>query len=142
MAATPSQEMRERRLDFDGFDAFCDHLLVIDLEKSNGEPKVVGTYRLLRQEVAEAHGGFYSQDEFDLEPLLARQRHLRFLEILPMAAGPQAGLLMVDQDKFAPWLAEKVGFNPTLLRPKADRDRLVEQMAQLAATQGGAMVGQ
>lgn len=69
-------------------------------------------------------------------------RHLRFLEILPMAGGPQAGLLMVDQDKFAPWLAEKVGFNPTLLRPKADRDRLVQQMAQMAATQGGAMVGQ
>ncbi|MBR0682752.1 hypothetical protein GXW74_19830 [Roseomonas eburnea] len=69
-------------------------------------------------------------------------RHLRFLEILPMAGGPQASLLMVDQDKFAPWLAEKVGFNPTLLRPQIKREALAAQVAQLMAAQGAGMVGQ
>ena len=34
------------------------------------KPKVVGTYRLLRQETAERYSGFYSQSEFDIEPLL------------------------------------------------------------------------
>lgn len=63
--------------DADRFDPICDHVLVTDTR----DGALVGTYRLLRQEVAEAHGGFYSQDEFDLEPLLARQRHLRFLEL-------------------------------------------------------------
>lgn len=65
-------------------------------------------------------------------------RHIRFLEILPMVGGEQASLLMVDQDKFAPWLAERVGFNPTLLRPKADRDKLVAAMAQMATAQAAA----
>jgi putative hemolysin len=32
---------------------------------------VVGTYRLLRQQVAMAHKGFYSAAEYDLSPLLA-----------------------------------------------------------------------
>ncbi|MGE0210841.1 MAG: GNAT family N-acetyltransferase [Parvibaculaceae bacterium] len=63
--------------DADRFDPICDHLLVTDTR----DGALVGTYRLLRQEVAEAHGGFYSQDEYDLRPLLARQRHLRFLEL-------------------------------------------------------------
>lgn len=63
--------------DADRFDAFCDHLLVFD----QGAGALVGTYRLLRQEVAEAHGGFYTQDEFNIAPLLARKRHLRFLEL-------------------------------------------------------------
>lgn len=69
-------------------------------------------------------------------------RHIRFLEIMPMVGGPQAAALMVDQEKFAPWLAERVGFNPTLLRSKADRAKLVQQMAALAAQQGMGMTGQ
>ena len=44
-------------------------------------PKVVGTYRLLRQEVAERACGFYSAGEFDLAPLLAAHRGKRFLEL-------------------------------------------------------------
>lgn len=44
-------------------------------------PKVVGTYRLLRRDVAERHAGFYSQSEFDLAPLLARHPRTRFLEL-------------------------------------------------------------
>jgi L-ornithine Nalpha-acyltransferase len=70
MAAAPSPEMRAKRRDFDHFDAICDHLLVIDREKSNGAVGVVGTYRLLRRSVALAHGGFYSAQEYDLSALL------------------------------------------------------------------------
>ena len=46
------------------------------------QPEIVGTYRLLRQEVAERHGGFYSAGEFDLAPLLRAQAAIcSFLEL-------------------------------------------------------------
>lgn len=70
MGAIPSAEIQLRRRDFDSFDAVCDHLLVIDPARSNGHPHVVGTYRLLRKSVAEWAGGFYSQQEFDIGPLI------------------------------------------------------------------------
>ncbi|RYD90779.1 MAG: GNAT family N-acetyltransferase, partial [Sphingomonadales bacterium] len=62
---------REGR-DIDSFDGLCDHLLVEDHARS-GSP-VVGTYRLLRQSVAEAHDGFYSAHEFDLSKVLAHAK--------------------------------------------------------------------
>src|SRR5690606_3166188 len=40
------------RRDVDAFDAICDHLLVLDHDNAGHPPAVVGTYRLLRQEVA------------------------------------------------------------------------------------------
>jgi L-ornithine Nalpha-acyltransferase len=52
------------QLDVDPYDAVCDHLLVEDC--ASGVPQIVGTYRLLRQSVAEARQGFYSAGEFDL----------------------------------------------------------------------------
>jgi putative hemolysin len=76
------------RIDSDRFDAICDHLLVIkrglpDPDKhvlvEDGE--LVGTYRLLRQDIAEGNGGFYTQSEFDIAPLLARNSGARFLEL-------------------------------------------------------------
>lgn len=68
---TPRAEMSE--LDFDPYDEFCDHLLVIDKERSTAQdPCVVGTYRLLRGEVADEYAGFYSESEFDLHALIAR----------------------------------------------------------------------
>jgi len=42
---------------------------------------MVGTYRLLRQSVAEQNGGFYTQSEFDIAPLLAAKPALKFLEL-------------------------------------------------------------
>jgi putative hemolysin len=73
------------RRDLCRFDKICDHLLVIDTAARNSfgrtKPRVVGTYRLLRGEVAACHGGFYSQDEFDIAPLLARHADKRFLEV-------------------------------------------------------------
>jgi len=66
--------------DRDPFDRICDHLLVFDNGSVNA-PEIVGTYRLLRQEVAERRKGFYSAGEFDLAPLLARHRDRVFLEL-------------------------------------------------------------
>ena len=83
-SAQPGVAARLRRLDQDGYDAICDHLLVIDHAPEGpgaGRPPVVGTYRLLRQEVAARHGGFYSQAEFDLAPVIAAHPALRFLEL-------------------------------------------------------------
>lgn len=76
------------KIDRDRFDAICDHLVVVQREPiPNGEAillddgELIGTYRLLRQEVAETHGGFYSQSEFDIAPLIAAHPDLRFLEL-------------------------------------------------------------
>ncbi|MFO1152615.1 MAG: GNAT family N-acyltransferase [Rhodospirillales bacterium] len=70
MAATPTPEMRAHRRDFDAFDSVCDHLLVIDTDAGGGTSAVAGTYRLLRRSVAAAHGGFYTQQEYDLDGVL------------------------------------------------------------------------
>ena len=73
------------RRDICPFDKFCDHLLIVDLTARNAfgrvKPKIVGTYRLLRGEVAAEHGGFYSEGEFDIAPLLRRHAGKRFLEL-------------------------------------------------------------
>jgi putative hemolysin len=70
MSAAPTPEMKAKRIDFDGFDPVCEHLLVIDLERSNCAPAVVGTYRLLTRPVAMRHGGFYTEQEYDVSALL------------------------------------------------------------------------
>ncbi len=73
------------RRDICPFDKICDHLLVIDHMARNRlgqvKPRVVGAYRLLRQDVAQANSGFYSAQEFDIGPLLARHPQSRFLEL-------------------------------------------------------------
>jgi len=71
MGAQPSAAMARQRRDIDAYDAVCDHLLVIDHADSS-RPRVVGTYRLLRQDVAQANGGFYSAGEYDLSRLIAQ----------------------------------------------------------------------
>lgn len=91
MAASPSLTAKMRRLDEDPYDPICDHLLVVDLTKTStplnpwatrSTPRVVGTYRLLRQEMAERGRGFYTQGEYDIAPLIARQpAGTRFLEL-------------------------------------------------------------
>lgn len=72
MGATPSPAMTAVRRDIDPYDAICDHLLVIDHGMPGDRPHVVGTYRLLRQVVAEMNRGFYSAGEYDLSPLVAQ----------------------------------------------------------------------
>ncbi|MGH6967558.1 MAG: GNAT family N-acetyltransferase [Stellaceae bacterium] len=66
MGAHPTTEMALARRDFDDFDAFCDHLLVIDHARGTGNDAVVGTYRLIRREAAMRVGRFYSAAEYDV----------------------------------------------------------------------------
>lgn len=74
---------RLRRRDICPFDAMSDHLIVLDHSAKGRRGKirsrVVGTYRLLRQD--NAHNGFYSASEFDVEGLLARHPGKIFLEL-------------------------------------------------------------
>jgi putative hemolysin len=86
--AVASQAATNLNLDADRFDAFCDHLIVVrqlpdtaDERFRLDDGEMVGTYRLLRQQVAAENGGFYTQGEFDLAPLLAAKPDLNFLEL-------------------------------------------------------------
>ncbi|HET7084118.1 MAG TPA: GNAT family N-acyltransferase [Rhizomicrobium sp.] len=72
MSAVPSPQMRESGRDFDKYDDVCDHLLVVDRDAhdEDGQPLVVGTYRLTREKDADKVGGFYTSGEYDLTPML------------------------------------------------------------------------
>mmetsp|Transcript_27655 Transcript_27655/g.51357 ORF Transcript_27655/g.51357 Transcript_27655/m.51357 type:complete len:254 (-) Transcript_27655:481-1242(-) len=62
----------EAGLEKDRFDPFFDHMLLFD----DAVGRVVGVYRMLRAQQAEAAGQFYSEDEYDLSPLRATGRTL------------------------------------------------------------------
>jgi len=84
-SAIPNPGRLFARRDVDAYDAICDHLLVLDHSAGEGQPgsrpAVVGTYRLLRQPLAEDYGGFYTAGEFDIGGLIARHPDLQFLEL-------------------------------------------------------------
>ena len=82
MNAQIAPDAMHRRRDIDAWDMVCDHLLVLDTSiEGDTEEQIVGTYRLLRQDVARHSGGFYSQSEFDVDALLARHPEKRFMEL-------------------------------------------------------------
>lgn len=87
LEALADTETRTAEKDQDRFDAICDHLVVIDTQEGGANDiridggRLIGTYRLLRQEVAERHGGFYTESEFGIAPLIAAHPRLRFLEL-------------------------------------------------------------
>lgn len=68
--AIPDENMKREKRDMDSYDAFTDHLVVIDKSRQEGLDSIVGTYRLLRQNVAEKHGPFYTSHEYNIQPLL------------------------------------------------------------------------
>jgi putative hemolysin len=86
MSAVPGAlAMLSRRYE-DAYDAVFDHLLVIDRGDVSEarrwrRSRVVGTYRMLRQEVAELNDGFYTQGEYDIAPLLAAKPDCSFMEL-------------------------------------------------------------
>jgi putative hemolysin len=84
-SAIPNPGRLFARRDIDAYDAICDHLLVLDHgardRSALNRPAVVGTYRLLRQSLAEDHGGFYTAGEFGIGGLIARHSNLQFLEL-------------------------------------------------------------
>lgn len=67
--AKPEDDMARRGLDGDKFDDIADHLIVIDTRIDHPTAGIVGTYRLLRQPIAEKHGGFYTKDEYNISAL-------------------------------------------------------------------------
>jgi len=86
MSATPGALAMLSRRDEDAYDPIFDHLLVVD----RGDPakkarwrrsQVVGTYRVLRQDVAEFHDGFYTQGEYDIAPLIQSKPEYSFIEL-------------------------------------------------------------
>jgi putative hemolysin len=89
MSAIPDATTLLNRRDEDPYDAICDHLLVVDRgvapktrQRWPRRPRVVGTYRVLRQDVAERRGGFYTQSEYDIAPLIERKRSTHtFMEL-------------------------------------------------------------
>ena len=64
MGAQPTPAMAAEKRDFDEFDAYCDHLLVIN-NRAEHDFGVVGTYRLHRRDTPKFRG-FYSQAEYDI----------------------------------------------------------------------------
>ena len=82
-AARPDPTARLIRRDVCRFDRVCDHLVVVDnaVLRVDGAPTVVGAYRLLRGEAAQANFGFYSADEFDVGAFVARHPGKRLLEL-------------------------------------------------------------
>ncbi len=88
MSAVADAQTQLTRLDRDRYDAFCDHMLVLDHNSqvrnkpfSKLKPEIVGTYRVLLQEVADQNGGFYTAGEFDIQRILDRHRDLNFMEL-------------------------------------------------------------
>lgn len=88
LGAKPHGDIAEQRMDSDRFDAVCDHLVVVQTDGEHAadpifvkDGELIGTYRLLRQEVAERNSGFYTQSEFDIAPVIAAHPDLRFLEL-------------------------------------------------------------
>lgn len=75
MGGTMSPEVIAQERDFDVFDDACDHLLVIDHERT-GENAIVGTYRLLRSGPMKKVGRFYTQTEYDISALATYQGEL------------------------------------------------------------------
>jgi putative hemolysin len=87
MSAVPGALAMLSRRDEDAYDAVFDHLLVVDHgDPHNGRrwrrPRVVGTYRVLRQGVADLYDGFYTQGEYNILPLLeAKGADYSFVEL-------------------------------------------------------------
>lgn len=87
MSAVPSPTAMMTRRDFDIYDGVCDHVLVVDHDTlvhkpfQKPKPKVVATYRLLRQDVTDLVGGFYSAGEYDIEPMIERHAGKNLLEL-------------------------------------------------------------
>ena len=65
------------RLERDAFDPFFDHLVLVDRQRDPaGRDHVVGAYRVLPGDRRAAAGRFYSETEYDLDPLLRSGRKL------------------------------------------------------------------
>lgn len=66
MGAGANAAVQAQKRDFDQFDDYCNHVLVLDDTKT-GDHRVVGTYRLLtRTNMQKKLGQFYTETEYDV----------------------------------------------------------------------------
>ena len=79
--AKPSISKQMLGLDYDKIDKFADHLIVIDKGSIKPKNKVIGTYRLIRGDVSDNVGGFYTSSEFNLSNILDAYKHSQILEL-------------------------------------------------------------
>ena len=79
--AIPTISKKILRLDYDKVDKFADHLIVIDKNRKGIKNKIVGTYRLIRGDIAAHCGGFYTSSEFDLSKILNSYENNKILEL-------------------------------------------------------------
>ena len=79
--ATPTISKKILRLDYDKVDKFADHLIVIDKNRKGRKNNIVGTYRLIRGDIAYHYGGFYTSSEFDLSKILNSYKNNQILEL-------------------------------------------------------------
>ena len=63
------------RLEADRFDAFADHILLLDLSRRKND-QVVGVYRVMTAGMAKAAGRFYCAEEYDLTPFYRSGKRL------------------------------------------------------------------
>ena len=69
------------RKDSDKYDSYCDHIIVNYKHSKFSKNKVIGTYRLLQQKVAEKKIGFYTSEEFCLDKLIQSYEYTNMLEL-------------------------------------------------------------
>lgn len=75
LGASGTMVDHEARLEQDRFDPFFDHLLLLDHRRPEND-RVVGVYRVMRSDQAEAAGAFYTEAEYDLSALRVSGRQL------------------------------------------------------------------
>ena len=84
------------RLERDAFDPFFDHLVLVDRRRDPAAlDHVVGAYRVLPGDRRAAAGRFYSETEYDLDPLLRSGRKLLELGRSCVQADHRGGAAML-----------------------------------------------
>ncbi len=75
--AKPSDEVLREKRDFDLYDTVAEHLIVVDPSRGDSPyAQIIGTYRMITQAAAREFGQFYSNDEFDISPLIDTNAYL------------------------------------------------------------------
>jgi len=122
--------------DSDRFDPYCTHILV----REEHEGAIVACSRILTSEAARDCGGFYSETEFDLKPLLALPGRImevgRICVHTDYRRGPAialllAGLAQFMEDQKYDYL---IGCGSVPLRP--DRNQALRTVGALIARYG------
>ena len=67
-------QFRKKKFDKDIYDRFSEHLVVLD--NSKFRKKVIGTYRLLTQEMMPSCYDFYTSSEFDISKLKKKSKNI------------------------------------------------------------------